>query len=112
MLFIDVTRSHYIVTSCLVCVLHRKPIPVAARSKAWVCGRSLSGIAGSNPTGGMDVCRECCVLSSRDRPTECSVSDYYREAWPTRAVEPAKKEIAEGGRKYFRPNFIHCPSFA
>jgi hypothetical protein len=32
------------------------PIPVAARSKAWVCFRSLAGIAGSNPTGGMDVC--------------------------------------------------------
>jgi hypothetical protein len=29
---------------------------VATRSKAWVCGRSLTGIAGSNPTGGMDVC--------------------------------------------------------
>jgi len=26
------------------------PIPVAARSKAWVCGRSLAGIVGSNPT--------------------------------------------------------------
>jgi hypothetical protein len=23
---------------------------------AWVCGRSLVGIAGSNPTEGMDVC--------------------------------------------------------
>jgi hypothetical protein len=32
------------------------PIPVAARSKSWVCGRSLTGIVGSNPTGGMDVC--------------------------------------------------------
>ena len=32
------------------------PIPVAERSKAWVCGRSLVGIAGSNPAGGMDVC--------------------------------------------------------
>ena len=31
-------------------------IPVDARSKAWVCGRSLDGIAGSNPAGGMDVC--------------------------------------------------------
>jgi hypothetical protein len=29
---------------------------VAARSKAWVCGRSLAGIAGSNPAGGLDVC--------------------------------------------------------
>jgi hypothetical protein len=31
-------------------------IAVAVRSKAWVYGRSLAGIAGSNPTGGMDVC--------------------------------------------------------
>jgi hypothetical protein len=26
------------------------------RSNAWICGRSLTGIVGSNPTGGMDVC--------------------------------------------------------
>ena len=32
------------------------PMLVAARSKAWVCGRSLTGTAGSNPTGDMDVC--------------------------------------------------------
>ena len=35
------------------------------RTKAWVCGRSLAGIVGSNPAGGMDVCYECCVLSGR-----------------------------------------------
>ena len=34
----------------------RKPVPVAARSNAWVCGRSPAEIAGSNPTGAMDVC--------------------------------------------------------
>jgi hypothetical protein len=28
---------------------------VAARSKAWSCGRSLAGIAVSNPAGGMDI---------------------------------------------------------
>jgi len=27
------------------------PVPLAARSKSWVCGRSLAEIAGSNPTG-------------------------------------------------------------
>ena len=32
------------------------PIPVAARPKEWVYGRSLAGIVGSNPTGGMNVC--------------------------------------------------------
>jgi hypothetical protein len=34
----------------------RSPIPVAARSRAWVYGRSLTGIVGSNPAGGLDVC--------------------------------------------------------
>jgi hypothetical protein len=33
-----------------------KPIPVAARSKAWVCGHSIVGIVGSNLADGMDVC--------------------------------------------------------
>ena len=33
-----------------------RPIPVAARYKVWVYGRSLTGIVGSNPAGGMDVC--------------------------------------------------------
>jgi len=32
------------------------PVSVAARSKAWVCGHSLAGIAGLNPAGSMDVC--------------------------------------------------------
>jgi hypothetical protein len=40
---------------------------VAALSKAWVYGRSLTGIVGSNPAGGMDVCCECCMLSGLRR---------------------------------------------
>ena len=32
------------------------PVPVAARSKAYVYGRSPAEIVGSNPTEGMDVC--------------------------------------------------------
>jgi hypothetical protein len=32
------------------------PIPVAARSTAWFCCRTLAGIVGSSPTEGMDVC--------------------------------------------------------
>ena len=41
-------------------------IPVAARSKAWVCGCSLAEIVGSNPAGGMDslsaVSVVCCQV--------------------------------------------------
>ena len=38
---------------------------MAARPNAWVCGRSLAGIAGSNPAEGtwMSVSCECCVFS-------------------------------------------------
>ena len=38
---------------------------VATWSKAQVYGRSPAEIVGSNPTLGMDVCRECGVLSGR-----------------------------------------------
>jgi hypothetical protein len=34
-------------------------IPVAARSKAYVCGRLVAGIAGLNSARGMDVCHLC-----------------------------------------------------
>jgi hypothetical protein len=37
-------------------VIFFSPIPVAALSKAWVYGRSLAGIVGSNLAYGMDVC--------------------------------------------------------
>jgi hypothetical protein len=34
---------------------HAGPKPVAARSKAWICGRSFVRIVGSNPDGDMEV---------------------------------------------------------
>jgi hypothetical protein len=40
-------------------------IPLAALSKASVCGRTLPEIVGSNPARGKDVCRECCVSAGR-----------------------------------------------
>jgi len=53
------------------------PMPEAARSTAWVYDRSLAGITGCNPDGGMNVV--CCQVdvSATDRPlvqrnpTEC-----------------------------------------
>jgi hypothetical protein len=63
------------------------PIPVATRSKAWVCGRSLAGIAGSNPARiWISVSCECCVCCQVDvsasgcslvqgSPTKCGVPE-------------------------------------
>jgi hypothetical protein len=62
-----------------------KPIPVAARSKAWVYGCSLAAILGSNPARGMDVLSLvsiiCCQVEVsatgwslvQRSPTECGV---------------------------------------
>jgi hypothetical protein len=37
----------------ILCSLHfALLIPEAARSKAWICGLSLAGIVGTNPTRG------------------------------------------------------------
>ena len=44
------------------------PIPVAVRSKAWICGIPLAGFAGSNLAGAwILVSCKCCVLY-RQRP--------------------------------------------
>ena len=41
------------------------PVPVTARSKAWVCGHSPTENVGSNAAVGTDICCEYCVLSGR-----------------------------------------------
>ena len=68
------------------------PIPVAVKFKAWVCDRSLTVNADSNPAGDMDICllRVLCVVRQRfllradplvrRGPTECGVSECDREA--------------------------------
>jgi hypothetical protein len=52
--------------------LARVLFPVAAGSQAWVCARSLSGIAASNPAGGHGclslVSVVCCHVEIRDEP--------------------------------------------
>jgi hypothetical protein len=55
------------------CIFHYShvPIPVAARSKAWICGQSLTRIVGSNTAGGMDV---CVVLLYKDGSMERKVT--------------------------------------
>jgi hypothetical protein len=69
---------------------------VASWSKAWVCGRSLAGIAGSNLTGDMDVCLlvsiACCQVEVfvtgqslvQRSPTESGVSECDLETLTVR----------------------------
>jgi hypothetical protein len=76
------------------------PIPVAVRYKAWVCGRSLTGIAGSNPTGGHGclsvVSVVCCQVEVsatgwslvRRSPTECGVSQMCVIVKPQKMRRP------------------------
>jgi len=87
-------------------------VPVTAPSKAWVCGRAIAGIVGSNPAGVMYVSWERCVSGRGlcDGPTtrlEKSSQVWYecdrgtstlRRPWPTRAIEPwGKKKVLDPG---------------
>ena len=51
------------------------PIPVAERSKARVCGRSLAGVAGSNPAGSINVLYLLYSKNKRQRPSQLGQTD-------------------------------------
>jgi len=53
------------------------PVPVATRSKAWVCGRWPAGVAGSNANGGIDI-RLLWVLCVVRYSNVCRVDHSYR----------------------------------
>jgi hypothetical protein len=98
------------------CVLVKETTPVAARSWAWVCGRSLAGIPGfESRRGHGSMSCACRVLSGRGlcaglitRAEECCRVWYIwvwswrvsmRRSWPTRTV-------AAGGIKMVK--YRHC----
>ena len=59
-------EKNLVMSAVLASSSSKVPIPVAERSKARVCGRSLSGVAGSNFAGGMDVCVVlCCTVKDK-----------------------------------------------
>jgi len=62
-------ESHRIMRGVVINIRHivLSPVPVAAQSKAQVCGRSPAEIVGSNPAEGMDVCLlwVLCVVRKR-----------------------------------------------
>jgi len=52
----------FLVASNINLTTGESAVPVAARSKAWVCGSPSADIVGSNPTGIMDVFLYCCAV--------------------------------------------------
>ena len=48
--------AHHLDKNFKVITQSTAPVPVVARSKASVCGRSSTEIVGSNPIGAIDVC--------------------------------------------------------
>jgi hypothetical protein len=99
----------------------KKTIPLAAHSKTWVCGRSLGGVVDSNPTGGTDVCCECCVLSGLllcvgliTRPEDgCDLSEsdcdaaIKRRPWSTEGSSAMKKNAYRKLGRLFIYNYTN-----
>ena len=75
----------------------KAPIQGTARSKAWACGRSLAGNAGSNPAEGIGVCllRVLCFLQ-----VEFSVSSL--SLFQRRKERTLKITTVTQGRSYCR----------
>jgi hypothetical protein len=84
------------------------PIPMAARSKAQVCGRALAGIVGSYPTGDTDVCLVQCLccqieVSATVRslvqrsPTDCGVCMSVIK-WNHRTLDTYCDQVGRRGR--------------
>ena len=88
------------------------PVPVAARSKAYVCGHARAEIVGSNATGGMNVCLSvvsvvCCQVElSCDELITCPGESHWlwcvvvcdletswtRRIWPIRGLSRQKNQ--------------------
>jgi len=82
--------------------MEEKPVPVAARSEAWVCGRSPADIVGSNPTGIMDVCLLWVLCVVRQRSLR-RIDHSSRGALPTvarRCVLSRNLENEEAKARY------------
>jgi hypothetical protein len=88
---------------------------MAAWFKAWVCSRSLAGIAGSNTAGGTDVCllwMLCCKVEVsvsgwsfvQRSPTECGVSECDREASTVRRHWPNRGCCSMGKNRKYEQN--------
>ena len=100
-LHVSMIRVNYKTDYFLILRRKQGSVPVAARSKEWVCSRSPAEIAGSNPAGGMDFCCECCVLLGRGlcvglitRPEE---SYQLWCAWVWSWIPDNEEILAHGG---------------
>jgi len=109
-----------------------QPVPVAARSKEWVCGHSLPGITGSNTDGCMDDCLLWMLCSQLEvsatgrslvqrNLTYCGVPQGHREAstvrrpWPTGGGDNSVHIVLsrEGNVKHNNKwNFMYEKSFS
>jgi hypothetical protein len=68
------------------------PIPVTEQAKTKVCGRSLAGVAGSNPAGGMDVC-----VISKNRKKFRGVKTLKQVRLKHKSTREYKKQSGRGG---------------
>ena len=92
-------KISYLILNMLTLWLQPTPAGEAARSKAWVCGRSIAGIACSNPAGSLSlvrvVYRQIEVSESgwslvQRNSTECGTSECDRGASTMRRPRPTR----------------------
>jgi hypothetical protein len=78
----------------------RQPTPVITRYKAWVCGRSLAGIAGLNPVRGVQLCLLTVVY--------CQV-ELSASSWSLVQMSSSKRRVSECDREGSGPLVVVAP---
>ena len=109
------TRKRHII-HIYICVWGggSEPVPVAARSKAWVCGSWTGEAAGSNHAGGIDFCLLWVLCVVRQRSLR-RADHSSREVLPT-VVSPyvwsrnlKNEPIGRVGPKRHKQIYIYIP---
>jgi hypothetical protein len=73
------------------------PIPVAARSKAWVFGRSPAGVMGSNPSRGHGcLCCVCCIRTIIWNISDVKQEEVFEGTKWIKGTKRTMKEIPPG----------------
>jgi ribosome-binding protein aMBF1 (putative translation factor) len=76
-------------------------MPVAKRSKAGVCGRSLAGFAVSNPAGSIDICVMCCKQRQKKKKAKMQDSKDKDSRQVQVQIQYKIMQQRKAGARYF-----------
>ena len=102
-------KTYIFVCGLTNCTSHNNlclPVPVAARSKAWVCDRWVAGTVGSNPTDDMDDCFlwVLCIVRRADHSSRGVLPTVMRRCVWSRNLKNEEAMAGVGPQRHRKEN--------